>query len=124
MVERHLSLVSVVAPMLNEEGGASVFCERVRAACAGLPWELGLIETHHTLVANGLRGRVDLVAGSGAGSGYPVGFDQRAVEQDIVVAGGFRGQQGRVQAWGSGGQDGDGFVQPVVAGIAVGLEIA
>ena len=25
---------------------------------AGLPWELGLAETHQTLIANGLRGRV------------------------------------------------------------------
>ena len=28
--------------------------------CAGLPWELGLAETHQTLVANDLRGRTVL----------------------------------------------------------------
>lgn len=28
--------------------------------CAGAPWELGLAETHQTLVLNGLRGRVSL----------------------------------------------------------------
>ncbi len=44
MVERHLSLVSVVAPMLNEEGTARVFCERVRTACDGLPWELVIVD--------------------------------------------------------------------------------
>ena len=31
-------------------------------ACAGLPWELGLAETHQTLVANDLRGRTVLQA--------------------------------------------------------------
>ena len=30
--------------------------------CAGLPWELGLAETHQTLVANDLRGRTVLQA--------------------------------------------------------------
>ena len=30
---------------------------------AGLPWELGLAETHQTLVANGLRGRAVLQVG-------------------------------------------------------------
>jgi glycosyltransferase involved in cell wall biosynthesis len=44
VVERHLSLVSVVAPMLNEEGTARVFCERVRAAMADLPWELVIVD--------------------------------------------------------------------------------
>ena len=29
-----------------------------RAGLAGLPWELGLAETHQTLVLNDLRGRV------------------------------------------------------------------
>jgi hypothetical protein len=31
---------------------------------AGLPWELGLAETHQTLVANDLRGRTTLQVGS------------------------------------------------------------
>ena len=44
MVERHLSLVSVVAPMLNEEDTAHVFYERVRAACDALPWELVIVD--------------------------------------------------------------------------------
>ena len=30
--------------------------------CTGLPWELGLAETHQTLVANDLRGRATLQA--------------------------------------------------------------
>jgi glutamate synthase domain-containing protein 2/glutamate synthase domain-containing protein 1/glutamate synthase domain-containing protein 3 len=42
---------------------------------AGLPWELGLIETHHTLVANGLRKRVDLRVDGGFKTG-----------RDVVVA--------------------------------------
>ena len=42
---------------------------------AGLPWELGLIETHHTLVANGLRGRVGLRVDGGFKTG-----------RDVVVA--------------------------------------
>jgi dolichol-phosphate mannosyltransferase len=37
-------MVSVVAPMLNEEGTARVFCERVRTAMAGLPWELVVVD--------------------------------------------------------------------------------
>jgi dolichol-phosphate mannosyltransferase len=44
VAERHLSLVSVVAPMLNEEDTASVFCERVRLAMDGLPWELIVVD--------------------------------------------------------------------------------
>jgi dolichol-phosphate mannosyltransferase len=48
VVERHLSLVSVVAPMLNEEHTAGVFCERVRAACDGLPWELIIVDDGST----------------------------------------------------------------------------
>src|SRR5665213_1195160 len=42
---------------------------------AGLPWELGLVETHHTLVANGLRGRVALRVDGGFKTG-----------RDVVVA--------------------------------------
>src|SRR5436190_21522288 len=48
VVDRHLSLVSVVAPMLNEEDTAGVFCERVRAACDGLPWELVIVDDGST----------------------------------------------------------------------------
>jgi dolichol-phosphate mannosyltransferase len=44
VAERQLALVSVVAPMLNEEGTARIFCERVRAAMAGLPWELIVVD--------------------------------------------------------------------------------
>ena len=39
---------------------------------AGLPWELGLIETHHTLVANGLRGRVAIRVDGGFKTGRDV----------------------------------------------------
>jgi glutamate synthase domain-containing protein 2/glutamate synthase domain-containing protein 1/glutamate synthase domain-containing protein 3 len=39
---------------------------------AGLPWELGLVETHHTLVANGLRGRVALRVDGGFKTGRDV----------------------------------------------------
>ena len=34
---------------------------------AGLPWELGLAETHQTLVANDLRGRTVLQVGGRVG---------------------------------------------------------
>jgi dolichol-phosphate mannosyltransferase len=44
VAERQLSLVSVVAPMLNEEGTAHIFCERVRNAMEGLPWELIVVD--------------------------------------------------------------------------------
>jgi dolichol-phosphate mannosyltransferase len=44
VAERQLALVSVVAPMLNEEGTARVFCERVRSAMDGLPWELVVVD--------------------------------------------------------------------------------
>ena len=39
---------------------------------AGLPWELGLVETHHTLVANGLRSRVKLRVDGGFKTGRDV----------------------------------------------------
>ncbi|WVZ99539.1 hypothetical protein U9M48_044817, partial [Paspalum notatum var. saurae] len=42
---------------------------------AGLPWELGLAETHHTLVANGLRGRTVLQTDG-----------QLKIGRDVVVA--------------------------------------
>lgn len=39
---------------------------------AGLPWELGLAETHQTLVANDLRGRTVLQVGVRVGCGMEV----------------------------------------------------
>jgi glutamate synthase domain-containing protein 2/glutamate synthase domain-containing protein 3 len=59
---------------------------------AGLPWELGLIETHHTLVANGLRGRVALRVDGGFKSGRDVviatmlGADMFAFGSALLVA--------------------------------------
>jgi glycosyltransferase involved in cell wall biosynthesis len=44
VAERQLSLVSVVAPMLNEEGTARVFVDRVSATLDGLPWELVVVD--------------------------------------------------------------------------------
>jgi len=44
VAERQLALVSVVAPMLNEEGTARAFCERVGSALDGLPWELVVVD--------------------------------------------------------------------------------
>ena len=43
---------------------------------AGLPWEIGLAETHQTLVRNGLRGRIKLMTDGQLKSG-----------RDIVIAG-------------------------------------
>jgi dolichol-phosphate mannosyltransferase len=48
VAERHLGLLSIVAPMLDEEGTARVFCERVRAALDGLPWELVVVDDGST----------------------------------------------------------------------------
>ena len=39
---------------------------------AGMPWELGLVETHHTLEANGLRSRVRLRVDGGFKTGRDV----------------------------------------------------
>jgi glutamate synthase domain-containing protein 2/glutamate synthase domain-containing protein 1/glutamate synthase domain-containing protein 3 len=39
---------------------------------AGLPWEIGLVETHHALLANGLRSRVKLRVDGGFKSGRDV----------------------------------------------------
>jgi glutamate synthase domain-containing protein 2/glutamate synthase domain-containing protein 1/glutamate synthase domain-containing protein 3 len=39
---------------------------------AGLPWEIGLVETHHALLANGLRERVKLRVDGGFKSGRDV----------------------------------------------------
>ena len=39
---------------------------------AGLPWELGLVEVHHTLLANGLRSRVKLRVDGGFKTGRDV----------------------------------------------------
>jgi dolichol-phosphate mannosyltransferase len=44
VAERHLGLLSIVAPMLDEEGTAQAFCDRVRAALDGLPWELVVVD--------------------------------------------------------------------------------
>lgn len=44
VAERHLGLLSVVAPMLDEEGTARAFYERVRSALDGLPWELVVVD--------------------------------------------------------------------------------
>src|SRR5262249_19165898 len=55
-------------------------------------------------------------AGSWTGRGAPVGLDQRAVDVDVAVAGGLRGQQRPVQARGPGGEHVDALVQIVVGG--------
>jgi glutamate synthase (NADPH/NADH) large chain/glutamate synthase (ferredoxin) len=39
---------------------------------AGMPWELGLVEVHHTLIANGLRSRVKLRVDGGFKTGRDV----------------------------------------------------
>jgi polyisoprenyl-phosphate glycosyltransferase len=44
VADRHLGLLSVVAPMLDEEGTARAFCDRVRGALDGLPWELVVVD--------------------------------------------------------------------------------
>ena len=41
---------------------------------AGLPWEIGLAETHQTLVLNNLRGRICVQADGGIRSGRDVGY--------------------------------------------------
>ena len=48
MADRHLALLSIVAPMLDEEGTARVFYARVRAAVDGLPWELVVVDDGST----------------------------------------------------------------------------
>jgi glycosyltransferase involved in cell wall biosynthesis len=48
VADRQLALLSVVAPMLDEEGTARVFYERVRAAVEGLPWELVVVDDGST----------------------------------------------------------------------------
>ncbi|MDP2712904.1 MAG: glycosyltransferase family 2 protein [Solirubrobacteraceae bacterium] len=48
MAERHLALLSIVAPMLDEEGTARAFYDRVRAAVDGLPWELIVVDDGST----------------------------------------------------------------------------
>lgn len=41
---RQLRLLSVVAPMCNEQEAAAAFCERVRRALGDLPWELVVVD--------------------------------------------------------------------------------
>src|SRR5688572_9378846 len=48
VADRHLALRSIVAPMLDEEGTARVFYERVRDAVDGLPWELVVVDDGST----------------------------------------------------------------------------
>ena len=48
MADRDLALLSIVAPMLDEEGTARAFYERVRAAVDGLPWELIVVDDGST----------------------------------------------------------------------------
>ena len=59
---------------------------------AGLPWEIGLVETHHALVANGLRSRVKLRVDGGFKSGRDVimatllGADEYGFGSALLVA--------------------------------------
>ena len=48
MSTRELRLLSVVAPMLNEEGLAAEFCARVAAALADLPYEIVVVDDGST----------------------------------------------------------------------------
>ena len=56
-------------PPKNNQGAA----KWTSIKSAGLPWELGLAETHQTLVANDLRGRTTLQVGVGKGAGQRFG---------------------------------------------------
>jgi glutamate synthase domain-containing protein 2/glutamate synthase domain-containing protein 1/glutamate synthase domain-containing protein 3 len=59
---------------------------------AGLPWEIGLVETHHALLANGLRSRVRLRVDGGFKSGRDVvlatllGADEYGFGSALLVA--------------------------------------
>ncbi|GAC1582803.1 MAG: glutamate synthase large subunit [Candidatus Velthaea sp.] len=59
---------------------------------SGLPWELGLVETHHALIANGLRSRVKLRVDGGFKTGRDVvlaamlGADDVAFGSALLVA--------------------------------------
>ena len=59
---------------------------------AGLPWELGLVETHHALIANGLRSRVKLRVDGGFKTGRDIvlaamlGADDVALGSALLVA--------------------------------------
>jgi glutamate synthase domain-containing protein 2/glutamate synthase domain-containing protein 1/glutamate synthase domain-containing protein 3 len=59
---------------------------------SGLPWELGLVETHQTLIANGLRSRVKLRVDGGFKTGRDVvlaamlGADDFAFGSALLVA--------------------------------------
>src|SRR3954454_13822848 len=48
MSRREPELVSVVTPMLNEEGTARMFYERLGAALEGVPWELVVVDDGST----------------------------------------------------------------------------
>ena len=45
---RSLELLSVVAPMFNEEGTAEAFYRRVQGALAGIPFELVVVDDGST----------------------------------------------------------------------------
>ena len=47
MSARELRLLSVVAPMLDEEGLAAEFCSRVATSLADLPYELVIVDDEH-----------------------------------------------------------------------------
>ena len=59
---------------------------------AGLPWELGLVETHHALLANGLRSRIRLRVDGGFKTGRDVivatllGADEYGFGSALLVA--------------------------------------
>ncbi|MGH7755174.1 MAG: glutamate synthase-related protein, partial [Vulcanimicrobiaceae bacterium] len=59
---------------------------------AGLPWEIGLVETHHALLSNGLRSRVRLRVDGGFKSGRDVilaamlGADEYGFGSALLVA--------------------------------------
>jgi glutamate synthase domain-containing protein 2/glutamate synthase domain-containing protein 3 len=59
---------------------------------AGLPWEFGLVETHHALIANGLRSRVRLRVDGGLKNGHDVilasmlGADEFGFGSALLVA--------------------------------------
>ncbi len=59
---------------------------------AGLPWEIGLVETHHALLANGLRSRVTLRVDGGFKNGRDIiiatllGADEYGFGSALLVA--------------------------------------
>lgn len=71
--------------MISGYDGGTGAAPRSSIYNAGLPWELGLAETHQTLIMNGLRSRVMIETDGKLMTGVMFSWQHCSVQRSMVL---------------------------------------